>query len=226
MNLIDQLTLLALDDTKGTFVTSSMAYNYALAGAVIMELALENRIDLSGDKVRIKDKSKTGDRIIDMYFDQILQSKKERSMKTWVERIGNKASHIKNETIEKLIDQGILERKEDKILWIFTVNKFPTKNARPENHLRRRLYDVVVNHHHPELKEIMLLNLVAACDLEKEVFGKAQAKNFKKRMKTINESDQFSKEISKSVREICDAITAMLVVIIATSVVTTTATTS
>lgn len=222
LNLIDQLTLLALDDEKGTFVADSTAYSYAIAGAIIMELALEKRIDLSGDKVVVKDKSKTGDIIIDTYFQTIIESKKERKTKSWVDRLGNRADKIQRDTIEKLIDNRILEKKENKILWIFSYNKYPAQNSRPENHLRRRLYDIIVNSHRPELKEVMLLNLIESCSLGKEVFGKEQVKTFKKKLKSINEYDHLGDSIGKSVKEICDEINAMLVIIIASSVATTT----
>jgi len=222
LNLIDQLTLLALDDEKGTFLADSTSYSYAIAGAVIMELALEERIDLSGEKVVLKDRNKTGDKIIDTYFEIILQTEKEKKIKSWVERIGNKADKIKRDTIDKLINNRILEKKEDKILWIFSYNKYPTQNPRPENQLRSRLYDIIVNSHRPELKEIMLLNLIESCSLGKEVFGKEQAKTFKKKLKSINEYDHLAGEVNKSVKEICDTINAMLVIMIATTVATTT----
>lgn len=222
LNIIDQLTLLALDDEKGTLVVDSTAFSYAIAGAVIMELAHEERIDLSGEKVMLKDKTKTGDKIIDIYFDFIIQSEKERKIKSWVERIGSKADKIKRDTIDKLIDKRILEKKENKILWIFSYNKYPTQNPKPENQLRSRLYDIIVNSHRPELKEIMLLNLIESCSLGREVFGKEQAKTFKKKIKTINEYDNLAGEVNKSVKEICDAINAMLVIMIATTVASTT----
>ena len=222
LNLIDQLTLLALDDEKGTFLADSTSYSYAIAGAVIMELALEERIDLSGEKVVLKDRNKTGDKIIDTYFEIILQTEKEKKIKSWVERIGNKADKIKRDTIDKLINNRILEKKEDKILWIFSYNKYPTQNPRPENQLRSRLYDIIVNSHRPELKEMMLLNLIESCSLGKEVFGKEQAKTFKKKLKSINEYDHLAGEVNKSVKEICDTINAMLVIMIATTVATTT----
>lgn len=224
LNLIDQLTLLALNDEKGTFVADSTAYSYAIAGAIILELALEKRIDLSGEKVVVKDKSKTGDKIIDAYFDIIIESGKERKVKSWVDRLGNKADKIKRDTIDKLINNRILEKREDKILWIFSYNKFPAQNPRPENQLRSRLYDVVVNSHRPELKEIMLLNLIESCSLGKEVFGKEQVKTFKKKLKSINEYDHLGDSVSKSVKEICDMINAMLVIMIAATVTTTTIT--
>jgi len=221
LTLIDQLTLLALDDEKGTFVAESNAYSYALAGALIMELALQGRIDLSAKKVLIKDRNKTNDKVIDRYFDLILESAKERTLKSWIRSIGEKASKIKLDTVDKLIDNRILSKREDKILWVFTYNKYPMENPRPENKLRKRLYDVVVNGHRPELKDIMILNLIQSCGLGKEVFGKEQVKTFKKKIETINQYDQMSGAISKTVKEINDEIAAVLVIIIASTVVTT-----
>jgi hypothetical protein len=221
LNLIDQLTLLALDDEKGSFVVDSTSFYYALAGAVIMELALQMRIDLSGEKVVIKDKTLTGDVIIDSYFELIMKSEKERKVKYWIQHIGQKGSKIRRGTIDKLIDDRILTKKENKILWVFTYNKYPAQNSRPENLLRRRLYDIIVHSHRPELKEIMLLNLIQSCNLQKEVFGKEQAKTFKRKIKTINEYDDLAGVVNKSVKEICKAINAMLVILVATTVVTT-----
>lgn len=212
--------MLALDDKKGSFIPDSTLFTYAIAGAVVLELALEERIDLSDKRVRVTNTSKTGDKILDTYFDMIIQSKKERKVKDWVEKIGNKASQIKKDTIDKLVESRILEKKEEKFLWVFSYNNYPTQNARPENRLRNRLYDIIVNAHRPELKEIMLLNLIESCSLGKEVFGKANVKMFKKKIKTINEYDNLGGSINKSIKEICDAINAMLVIMIATTVVT------
>lgn len=221
LNLIDQLTLLALDDEKGSFVVDSTSFYYALAGAVIMELALQTRIDLSGDKIVVRDKTLTGDTIIDRYFELIMKSEKDRKVKHWIQQIGHKASKIRRDTIEKLIDDRILTKEENKILWVFTYNKYPAQNSRPENLLRSRLNDIIVHSHRPELKEIMLLNLIQSCNLQKEVFGKEQAKTFKRKIKTINEYDDLAGAVNKSVKEICEAINAMLVIMVATTVVAT-----
>lgn len=224
LTLIDQLTLLALDDHKGDLIPDSTTFSYALAGALILELALEGRIDLSDEIVKVRDRSKTGDAILDQFLAMIYESKKERKVRSWIDRIGQKSEQIKKETIAKLIDQRILEKREEKILWVFNVDKYPTQNPKPENQLRGRLYDIVINHHTPDLKEIMILNLVESCRLEREVFGKEHAKVFKKEMKRIKEDDQISSSVNKSIKEISEAINAMLVIMIATAVTTNVAT--
>jgi hypothetical protein len=224
LTLIDQLTLLALDDHKGDLIPDSTTFSYALAGALILELALEEKIDFSGEYVKIKDKSRTGDAILDQFLKIIDESKKERKVKSWIDRIGQKSDQIKKDTLVKLIDQRILEKREEKILWVFNVDKYPTQNPKPENQLRGRLFDIVINHHTPDLKEIMILNLVESCRLEREVFGKEHAKVFKKEMKRIKEDDQISSSVNKSIKEISEAINTMLIIMIATAATTNVAT--
>lgn len=222
LNLIDQLTLLSLDDKKGTMIPNSIAFSYAIAGAVVMELALAKKIGLREHKVAVLDERKTGHAVIDACFEKIIASKKEKKINYWVEHFGNNATQLKNETIDRLIQLGLLTVVENKILWVFTTKKYPAQNSRAENKLRRRLYDVIVNHHRPELKEVMLLNLIKSCDLGREVFGKGEAKAFKNRLKSMNEEMPVAGEISKTIIEVYDAIMALLVIMIATTVTTTT----
>ena len=126
--------------------------------------------------------------------------------------------------MKKLIDDGILVKKEEKILWLFNVDKYPTSDPRPENQLRARLHNIVVNHHKPDLKEVMILNLVESCRLEEEVFGKENSKVFKREFKRIKDDSEVSGVVNKSIKDICDAINAMLVIMIATAVTTNVAT--
>jgi golgi phosphoprotein 3 len=220
LNLVDQLTLLALDDKKGRMISEDIAFSYATAGAVILELALEQRIDLSENKVKIINREKTGDRIIDHYLEVLFRSKKERKVKDWVERLGEKAGKIKKDTFEKLVDKRILEKKEGKFLWVFSYNTYPTQNPKPENRLRDRLYDIIVNNRRPDLKEVMLLNLIESCNLGKEVFGKENAKIFKRKIKNSNEYESIAGSVNKSVKEIIETVNALLVIMITTATVT------
>jgi len=220
LTLIDQLTLLALDDHKGNFIPDSTTFSYALAGALILELILEEKISVDDDYVKVIDKNSTGDLILDEYITEISESPKQKKIKSWIDKFGQKSKKIKEATLKKLMDDGILAKKEEKILWLFNVDKYPTNNPKPENQLRARLHNIVVNHHKPDLKEVMILNLVESCQLEVEVFGKENAKIFSKEFKKIKNDSEVSGVVNKSIKDICEAITAMLVIMIATAVTT------
>lgn len=219
LNLVDQLCLLALDDEKGSFVADSLSFAYGLAGAVILELSLQEKIKIREKKIEINTHKKCNDDLLDHFLDQIRNSKKKRELQSWVKIIGEKLSYIKEETVKKLIDDGILTKKEEKILWVFSVDKFPTKNAKPENELRKRLNDILLNDRSLELKESMLISLIDMCSLNKEVYGKEGARQYKKKIKEIIENAQLSSDVGKVVKEIHDALMMVIVLMLTTSTI-------
>lgn len=222
LNLVDDLVLLALDDNSGDFISDLHALAYGMAGAVIMELSIRNRIRLVEGYVRISERKYTGDKLLDEFMNKIIQSRKELKLKEWVEIVGNEAEKIKYDTIDKLVDSGILEKKKDKILWIFPVNKYPAQNCDPENKLRRRLKDIVFNGAEAQHNDLMLMNLIQSCELGEEVYGKENVDKFKEKLKELSADNEITKAMSQSVKEINDALAASLMLLTTSTLLTTT----
>ncbi len=219
LNLVDQLTLLALDDEKGSFVADSFSFGYGLAGAIILELSLQEKIEIREKKIELKSYKKCNDILLDHFMDEIQNSKKKRDIQTWVEIIGEQISYIQEETVNKLINDGILTKKEEKILWVFSNDKYPTLNAKPENELRKRLNNILLNDRSLELKESMLISLIDMCSLNKEVFGKEGAKQYEKKIKAIIENAKLSSEVGKAVQEIHDALMVVIFMMLTTTTI-------
>ncbi|MDE5417337.1 GPP34 family phosphoprotein [Labilibaculum sp. DW002] len=219
LNLVDQLTLLALDDEKGNFVADSFSFAYGLAGAIILELSLQNKIEIREKKIEVNSHKTCGDLLLDHFMDQIRNSKKKRDIQSWVQIIGDKLSFVQEETVKKLIGDGILRKKEEKILWVFSNDKYPTINAKPENELRKRLNDILLNDRKLDLKESMLISLIDMCSLNKEVFGKEGAKEYEKKIKAIIENAKLSSEVGKAVQEIHDALMMVIVMMLTTTTI-------
>ncbi len=216
LNLVDKLILLALDDDKGTFAAQPMALTYGLAGAVILELFLQERIKIVDKKVVIKNRTRIGDDLLDGFVKTIANSKRERTLMHWVQTFGNKVRDIKKQTLNKLITKGILTKREEKFLWVFNNDKYPTSNVKPENTLRKRLYQIIENNQNPEVDELMLISLIDTCKLNRVVYGKQREKNFRKNIKNAVKVAKNNTEIGATIKEVNDIIQAMMVVIITT----------
>lgn len=226
LNLVDKLLLLALDDDKGTFVSGPFALTYGLAGAILLELSLKECINIVNKKVVLKSTKHIGDPLLDTYVELIVNSKKERSLQYWVQTFGNKERAIKKEILDKLILKGILTKREEKFLWVFNNDKFPTVNSKPENALRKRLYEILEYNKKPAVDELMLISLINTCDLDRTVYGKDRAKRCKDTIKTIIADAKNSKAISATIKEVHEIIMAMLIVVISSSIAATTVTSS
>ena len=214
LNLLDKLFLLALDDEKGTFVSDSEVFGYCIAGAILFELSIKERIQIVENKVKIVNKEKLNDEVLDYCLEIISDSKKSRKVNHWIETIGYKEGSLRKKVLNKLISLEILEEKENKILWVFTIKKHPTKNVLPENILRKRLNDIIVNKTKAELDEIMIISLVDSCGLNKEVYGKEMAKIKDEEIKSIIKNYQFADTTGNLIKELHDEIIAVLLLTI------------
>ena len=185
LNLADELILLALDDEKGSLVVDSTYLSMALSGSILLELFLKKKIDIDSKKVKVIDRSRSGDEMIDIYLELITESKKERSLRYWVENFSGKYSKIKRAILDKLIRKSILVEKESKILWIIPNNKYPAQNSRHENQLRKKLNTTLIRNEATSTRDVMLLSLIDSSALTKEVFGKENLKENTKKSKVL-----------------------------------------
>lgn len=224
LNLTDELVLIALDDENGRFITDTAHLHYGIAGSILLELALQSRIELKEDYVDLKSRDMTHIPALDRALELISNSKKPRSIEHWVTQIGLGAESIKDETIEHLRKANIIRKEAGKILWIIPTTKFPTENPIPENKVRQKLKDIVLNDSPAELKDLMLLSLIEECDLTREVFkSKDDSKRAKKRIENLTKDIGVAKGVNAAIQAIHLAVTtAIMTAIITSTTVTTT----
>ena len=221
LNLVDKLILLAIDDEKGNFVSNSMVFCFCQAGAILFELSMKKRVTIVDSTVKVVNSEKLNEPALDHCLELIAKSKKDRKMRYWLEVIGEKGSSLRKMTVSKLVSLGILTEKENKFLWVFKLKNYPTKNEVPEQTLRQRLHDIVLHKAKTEDDLVMLISLVDACGLNKEVYGKEMAKEKAAEIKKIIKEYQFADATGKQIKELHEVIIAMLVVLITTSTVLT-----
>lgn len=203
--IAEALILLGTDDEKGTANTSS-SLDYGLSGAVLAELALEEKVELVDDKVTVIDDSLTDVSYFDTVIKEINDSKRKKKMDHWINHFANNKDAVKTPIYLSLVDKGILKEEEKTSLFIFTSNVYPTINEKPENQIRNHVNDVVFKGMSPDPKIAMLLSLIKACDLVNDVFGKENKKEANKRLDKIVENNEYGKLVSKSIEDIEAAI--------------------
>ena len=139
--LYEEIMLLDFKDKEGTIPFGTM-YNFAVVGAFIAELLLTNRIKIKHSKSRKKvvpvSNNKFGDPLLDECLEILSNSRKERDLKTWINRFAN-MKKLKNRTAKQLCKRGILRSKEKDVLLIFKKRVYPEINPEPERKLLNRL---------------------------------------------------------------------------------------
>ena len=221
LNLMEELLLLALDDKKGKIIfSSSSALPYGLRGALLLELALVKKIDVVNKKLVVIDNSPTEDSLLNNALDIIANHHKQKKVKYWVSKLKSKMKQLRQDLLLGLMDKGIIEKRDEKILWLIPTKRYPTKNPIPENKVRSRIIDIVLHNKQADERSLMLISLINSCSLIKEVFEKEDRKVAKKKIKEIVKGESIGNAIIEQVND------EIMVAIIAATVASTAATSS
>ena len=86
LRFAEEIILILLDDEDGKFVNvPRWSLNYALAGGVLMDLAMENRIDTDIENLMLIDSTPVGDSLLDPVLAEIAEGEGQDT-RYWLER--------------------------------------------------------------------------------------------------------------------------------------------
>ncbi len=214
--LYEEVMLLALRNDKGTIATSFS--EYAVAGAVLVELLLTERIKISDNKKALVDVVNTkplGDSILDEALKLMKDAKRRASLKTWLSRVA-RMKKLGHRVAQKLADRGILRATEDKILLIFTRKIFPEIDPRPEQQIIKRLEAAIFGSARAvDPRTTVLVSLTHGTDLLAVNLGRKKVKGAKKRIESIIEGES----IGQATREVIQSVQAALMVAVMVPVI-------
>jgi golgi phosphoprotein 3 len=207
LNLYEEFILLSLDKIKGKFIIDSLALNYGLAGAILLQLSKEEIIRIDSKKLYLEKLNLTDNKILDDCIGLIRASKKQRSAKYWVNKIGSKAGPMRNWILSQLCDKQIVKVQKSKFLWVFTITRYPAANSEVIDQIKKQLIDIVINYRKPELESVLLLSLVDGCKLTRAFFpDKADYKKAITRIKELTKEIEIGEAVSQTIKEIQTAV--------------------
>lgn len=201
LRLHEEVLLLALKDDKGT--PHYAQYRFALGGAMLAELLLEERFILDekprkkplkpGKKpnylVAIDNPKPLSDPILDECMHRVSTSKKPRSPQDWVTRF-SQLKDLKRRVAVGLCRKGVLREREDRILVLFRRTAYPTLDGAPERRVVERIREAVVGDSTElDARTAVLVALANGTGLLKPVLGKDVVKQRKERLEEIAEGD-------------------------------------
>lgn len=220
--LHQEVLLLALADDKGV-LTGGMV-GYALAGAMLSELLLQERIVANDDKQRIvavvNDKP-VGEPMLDELLAMIGESKKNRGMQEWVVKAaGMKDLH--HRIAMPLCQMGILKQDERKILFLFTQKIYPEINGSWEDAIRQRMAAVMFHEDQlPDDRTAVLIALASQTGILSQNFAPVELKQHRERIEKLAKGEILAADATAAAIEAVQA--AITVAIIASTVAATTA---
>lgn len=170
LTLPQEVLLLALDERSGEVRWRSQSrLSYALAGAVLMELALRDRTDSTNKHVTIPNPAPTGDAVLDAALARMAAERKPRDLTHWAGKIAATRG-LKQQVARQLTATGVLREHNHKFLAIIPDTRFIETNPAPEQALRERLRAAVALGATPDERTVLLLSLMRIASLTRLLF--------------------------------------------------------
>ena len=138
LGFAEEILLLQLDDTHGRFIDLPLsAADVVLAGAALMELALDNRVDSDLEHLILVDRTPTGDDILDDVLVRLGQAGIGLSVAAALELTATNAEQYQEKALKRLITKGILREDNGRFLWVFHTRRYPVVDDREQRGSRR-----------------------------------------------------------------------------------------
>jgi hypothetical protein len=216
LTLADELALLAYDD-DGAAQLSSPTLDYGLAGGVLIELALAERVETLDERLAVIDATPLGHPVLDAALARIAADEKRRKPKDWVSKL---SKDLRGQVLDGLAARGILRRVDDKVMWVFPRTRYPAPyGVEPpaETEARQRLVAAVNADGPVDARTAALCALVRAVKYDKKVFADLPRDRVKARLQEISEGDWAATAVKKAVEEMEAAIMVAIMVPVMTT---------
>ena len=167
LRFADELLLLLIDDRRGDLIPiPEWSLSCALAGALLMDLALEGRIDTDPHTLSLVDATPVGDDLLDAVLAEVAASDTSRPARFWVSHFAARGDDIRDRTLARLTAQGILEAEEGGgfafLPSVSRTRRYPTDQAARED-VQLRIMRALFSSDIPDPNDVVLIGLADAC---------------------------------------------------------------
>jgi hypothetical protein len=211
MLIAEDLLLLLTDDETGKPVVDTTELDLGLAGAVLIDLAELDRVEVAGSGEAVKegrlfvsDPTRTGEAVLD----ETLNRAYERGPKKPSSLLPHLTKGLSDALYAGLADRGIVRAEEGRVLGVFPRRQWPATDSTHEDQLRRGLHEVLVVGREPTVHEAMLVTVLYALEQVPKVIDGAgvDKRRVRERAKAIAEGEFAGEAVRKAVEAVRAAV--------------------
>ncbi len=159
----EALCLLLLERETGRMPRAQRrAVHYAVAGAVLVDLALANRIGNGSRPLRPTDPEPLGDDLLDPLLARIHAEPNGHGIAAWVEQTAEHAGEIRRAALDRLVARGVLAVEKNGGFGVLGARRYSVLDD-ADHDLRRRLAHALSDGEIPTPRDVALVRLIDAC---------------------------------------------------------------
>ena len=211
LTLADEIVVLMLNDTDGE-VKEDLASiaRVAVAGGILMELALRERIDTDKDALFIVNPTATGDALLDATLQEIGAEPERHSSVWWIDQLSSRHEDLVARVLGRLVAAGILREEERHFLWVFARRAYPATTGIAEREAKARLMSVLFDDEVPEPRDSLLLGLAKATGVLSAILTEEELVKAAPRIEEVAALEEISRSVGLVSNQVWDAMATIM----------------
>lgn len=207
--LSQDLILLALNPQTGkTRFSWYSALDYGLVGSLLLDLVLQGKLEIDNNNHVIgairashgqATAGNTGNEFLDQRLSEVLASSRPRTARFWVTRWRRRYLGIQTIVLQNLVDLGVLERQEQRILGLFPMQRYFLTDESIQREIVQQVRAAVLEGIGLDFRMAALISLMQASHLTDAVFRPEERPEARSRIKAIAEGELVGKAVSKAI---------------------------
>ena len=206
IRLAEELILLMLNERSGYLeMVPGWAFSCVMAGAVIADLTLEDRIDTDLKTLYLVDPTPTGDDLLDPTLKEIAESQETADTQYWIERNTGRSDEIVMATLDRLVERKILDH-ESGGFWglsrsVSRSGTYQTHDLQIRQEAKARVLSVILNDVIPDPRDAILIALMHTCGGFKLLLEPEDYEEKLERIETIAKLDLVGRTVASAVKD-------------------------
>jgi len=216
LTLSEKFILIAQHPDKGRLIVAGVPLYYGIAGALLMEMSLQERIEIVDGLVVLKNDKKITDPMMSEMAGLMRQQTKRRKVRYWAYKINKRANRFKKELLTRLDKKGVLQLERKRFLGLIPYTLTYLRDRRTRDKLIRHLRKAVLYPSSVEVtaEDVALLGLIEAAKMHKVIAeNKEELKKIRKELKKVIEESPIAGVVAKTIKEVQAAIIVTTVVV-------------
>lgn len=208
LRLAEELILLLLDKESGALApVPDRPMRCAIGAAVLMDLALEDRIDTDLERLFALDSTPVGDDLLDPCLALIAAAAETRDTAWWIDRLAEPkhADAMRSRAVDRLVERGIVERESGGLLslgrGVARSRRYPMVDGEAGREVELRVMTALLSDEVPLPRDIMLISLVHACGIFDRLLPPGELAEVKGRIDLICKLELVGRSIFAAIRK-------------------------
>ena len=202
---VEEIFLLLLNEKGGLLPVPEWRLSCTLAGAVLMDLAQEGRIDTDVERLTLLDSSPLDDDLLDPALAEIAQSDETHNTGFWVKHLAGRGDEIREKVLSRLAAQGILDVEESGFFsfvpGVSHTRRYPLSDQTVQEDVHLRVMRVLFNNDIPDPYDVEIICLAHACGVFEHLLSPAEFEEVRERLAVITRLDLIGRTIAEAIAQ-------------------------